>query len=196
MPIIIEDEFDPQTGVLIGETRQTRHDATYCEAGGGGDAQEAAQLTGPASGVIGLFEGRQDGLNTRQIVGACLGKRHGSSGSNEERDADLLFEGRDDPRRRRLRNAHLAPSDRKIPAPRDAGKQLQRKEPVVHSEFEFNKVIFSDYCELLNNSIFVRTRAERPHANETSEHQPCRSLTTRLSSRPTRLADFSSETAW
>jgi hypothetical protein len=66
------------------------------------DAQEAAQFTGPASGVICLFESRRDGLNARQIAGACLGKRHGSYGSNEERDADLLFEGGDDPPRRRL----------------------------------------------------------------------------------------------
>ena len=111
--------------------------------------------------MICLLESRQDGVNTRQIVGACLGQRHGSSGSNEERDADLLFEGGDDPRRRRLRNAHLAPSDRKTPAPGDAGKELQRKEPVVHSEFAFNKVIFSDYCEFLNNSILVRTRVRK-----------------------------------
>jgi hypothetical protein len=84
LPIITEDEFDTQTGVLIGETCQARQDATCCEAGGRGDAQETAQLTGPASGMICLFESRQDGLNARQIVGACLGKRHRSSGSNQE----------------------------------------------------------------------------------------------------------------
>ena len=42
LPIIIEDEFNTQTGVLIGETCQARQDGTYCEAGGRGDAQEAA----------------------------------------------------------------------------------------------------------------------------------------------------------
>ena len=125
------------------------------------DAQEAVPFAGPASGVICLFESRQDGLNTRQIVGACLGKRHGSSGSNEERDANLLFEGGDDPRRRRLRNSHPTPGDRETPAPRDAGEELQRKEPVVHSEFAFNKVIFSDYCEFLNESILFRTRVRK-----------------------------------
>ena len=89
------------------------------------DAQEAVPFAGPASGMICLFESRRDGLNTRQIVGACLGKRHGSCGSNEERDADLLLEDADDPRRRRLPNTHLAPSDRKTPASCDAGKELQ-----------------------------------------------------------------------
>ena len=92
-----EDEFNTQTGVLIGEPCQTRQDAAFCKAGGCGHAQEAAQLAGPSSGVICLFERRQDGLDARQIVGACLGKRHGPCRSNEERDADLLFEGSDDP---------------------------------------------------------------------------------------------------
>jgi hypothetical protein len=114
------------------------------------DAQEAVPFAGPASGVICLFESRRDGLNTRQIVGACLGKRHGSCGSNEERDADLLFEDADAPRRRRLPNTNLAPSDRNTPAPCDAGKELQ-PEPVIHSRIAFNKVIFSFYCEFLNN---------------------------------------------
>ncbi len=31
LPVITEDEFDTQTGMLISETRQTRQDATYCE---------------------------------------------------------------------------------------------------------------------------------------------------------------------
>ena len=60
MPIITEDEFHTQIGVLIGETCQTRQDPTRRKAGSHGDAQEATQLTSPSNGVICLFEGGDD----------------------------------------------------------------------------------------------------------------------------------------
>jgi hypothetical protein len=51
--------------VQIGETRQPWQDTNSCEGGGRSDAQDAAQFTIPARGVIGFFERGQDGLDTR-----------------------------------------------------------------------------------------------------------------------------------
>jgi hypothetical protein len=106
------------------------------------DAQEAVAVHRSRSGVICLFESRQDGLNTRQIVEACLGKRHGSFGSDEERDADPLFEEVDDPRRRRLPNTHLAPSDRKTPALATRAKSCNEKNLSFIQESHLTKSYF------------------------------------------------------
>jgi hypothetical protein len=105
--------------------------------------------------------------------------RDGNGSPLRTKHADLLFEGGDDPRRRRLRKAHLAPGDGKTPTPRDSGNELQRKEPVIHSGFAFIKVIFSDYCKLPNNPMLIPATSERPRTNERYENKPCPNLTCR-----------------
>jgi hypothetical protein len=105
-----------------------------------GRAGGAAQLTGPASGPIFVFESHQDGLNTRQIVGTCLGKRHGSCGSNEKRDADRPFEGGDDPRHRWLSISR--PATEKLLFLATGEKSCNEKSPSVIQNLYLTKSFF------------------------------------------------------
>ena len=131
---VIQRKLDAELWMLPGEARQARQDGSDRKGGRRRHLQRTAQFAGAARRMIGLVKSGEDRLGPGEIVGAGLGEGHGPCAARQERRPDLSFERRHDPRRGRLRHAHLARRGRETAAAGDAHEKLHRDEPVAHTE--------------------------------------------------------------